>query len=194
MTSTAGNLHVVRCGSSELICRPFVKEAFEHSAYELLWLAASVVGNRMDAETCLADAVRLAEGAAYVAPSWQDLWIKRCVVQAAIERARKEIRAIAFSYPRGCVSYRPSALLSESEKKSLRTYSAEKITDSSNVFECAALMMHGYLGFSTYDCAISIGCHHSTIEPACSNAASRILRERTHPLEGDRPRIFEAIA
>jgi hypothetical protein len=148
----------------------------------------------MDAEACLADAVRLAEGAAYVAPSWRDLWMKRCVVQAAIERARKEIQAIAFSYPRVCISYRHSALLSESEKKSLKTYSAEKITDSSNVFECAALMMHGYLGFSTYDCAISMGCHHSTIEPACSNAASRVLRERTHSLVGDGPRIFEAIA
>ncbi|MGB8259348.1 MAG: hypothetical protein WCE75_03310 [Terracidiphilus sp.] len=166
-------------GSSTLICHTVANNVFERSREDLLWLAEAILGNPLEAEACLADALARADAAGYVAPDWRDLWAKRCVVLAAIERDRSEIKRIAAVYSRETGNKPFPRPLSADDKRVLRSLTASNISRESNAFERAVLVLHGYLGFSIQDCAVSIDCRPSSIEPACSNTLWRLLGEET---------------
>jgi len=156
-----------------------LKSGFELDADELLWLAEAILGNRLEAESCVIEVLSLAVGEVYVAAASRDLWMKRCVVQAAVRRARTEIREIARSYPRHG-SFTMSALpLNAADRQILRSFPAERITEGSNVLECATLILHGYLGFSIHNCAVSMECDRSLIEPACACALRKLFDHGT---------------
>ena len=144
---------------------------------QLLWLAEAIVGDALIAESCVAAAMLRADSSAYVAPNWRDLWIRRCVVRDAVERNSAEIKRLAANYIRDAICKRlPNSRAWDTQ--AIGSLTAIKINESLNLFERAALILHAYLGFSTHDCALLVDCHWSLIEPACSNAISRLFRER----------------
>jgi len=182
-------------GSSSLTCQEDLRNVFERDREELHWLAEAILGNRLAAEACVMDAMLRDDLAGYVAPAWRDLWIKRRVAQAAVKRAHREVEDIASSYPRNgsCGSF--AFPLDAAQRQILRSLPAEKITETSNILECASLMMHGYLGFAICDCAVSMGCHPSIVEPACSNALRRIFELENKAQEvQDRPGLSGFVA
>ena len=161
-------------------CHAALRQIFESEREELLWLAEAMVGDPLVAEECIAAAILRADDSAYVASNWRDVWIKRCVVREAIERNGAEIKRIAAYYIRDAICKQgPGAM--DWDKQALRSLTAIEISETLNVFERAALMLHAYLGFSTHDCALLIDGHWSVIEPACSNAVCSL---RVHTEDG----------
>jgi DNA-directed RNA polymerase specialized sigma24 family protein len=149
---------------------------------QLLWLAEAIVDDVLIAESCVAAAMLRADGSAYVAPDWRDLWIRRCVVRDAVERNSAEIKRLAANYMRDAICKRlPNS--GAWDTQAIGSLTAIKINESLNVFERAALILHAYLGFSTHDCALLTDCHWSLIEPACSNAVARLFQERINARE-----------
>jgi DNA-directed RNA polymerase specialized sigma24 family protein len=179
MVFGSSNPETIGRGSSTLHCPGVLSDVFERSRIELLWLAEIVLGSRVAADACLADAMIRVEEAGYVAPGWCDLWVKRCVVHTAIERNRNEIKRIASVYSRDAIHKSSPHTLHVNDARILRSLAANTISHRLNAFERAALMLHGYLGFSVQDCAITIECHRSLIELACSNALWEILGAET---------------
>lgn len=166
----------VNRASSASICQATLRQMVECQMEELLWLAEAIVGDPRAAGSCVAAAMLRADGSAYVAPNWRDRWIKRCVVRDAVERNGAGIKRIAAYYIRDAICKRvPDGL--DWDKHALRSLTAIKISETLNVFERAALMLHAYLGFSTHDCALLLDCHWSVIEPACSNGVWRMFGE-----------------
>jgi DNA-directed RNA polymerase specialized sigma24 family protein len=163
--------------SSASMYEAALRQMFECQMEELLWLAEAIVGDLRAAGNCVAAAMLRADGSAYVAPNWREGWIKRCVVREAVERNGTEIKRIAAHYIRDASFKRgPDAV--DLDKQSLRSLTASRISETLNVFERAAFMLHAYLGFSTRDCALLLDCHWLVIEPACSNGVWRLFEER----------------
>ncbi len=154
-----------------------LKQIFERENGELLWLAEAIVGDPRAAGCCVAAAMLRAYGSAYVNPNWRDRWIKRCVVREAVESNGAEIKQIAAHYIRDAICKRDPDTV-DWDKQALRSLTAIKISETLNVFERSALILHEYLGFSTHDCALLIDCHWSVIDSACSNAAWRLFGEQ----------------
>jgi DNA-directed RNA polymerase specialized sigma24 family protein len=161
-----------------------LKQIFERENRELLWLAEAIVGDPRAAGCCVADAMIRADGSAYVTPDWRDRWIKRCVVREAVERKGTEIKRLAANCSRDAIRNRGFRTLDVRDKGLLRSLSAIQISKTLSIFERAALILHGYLGFSTRDCALLIDCHWSLIDSACSNAAWRLFGVQTNFPEG----------
>jgi DNA-directed RNA polymerase specialized sigma24 family protein len=168
--------------SSGSICQAALREIFEREMKHLLWLAEAIIGDPLVAKRCVAAAILRADGSAYVASDWRAIWIRRCVARDAVERKSTEIKRIAANYVRDAVCKRPPDSVAW-DKQAIASLPANKISQSLNALERAALILHAYLGFSTHDCALLIGCHWSLIEPACSNAAWRIFREQINTCE-----------
>jgi DNA-directed RNA polymerase specialized sigma24 family protein len=156
-----------------------LKQICERENGELLWLAEAIVGDPRAAGCCVAAAMLRACGSAYVAPNWRDRWIKRCVVREAVESNRAEIKQIAAYYIRDAICKRDPDTV-DWDKQALRSLPAIKVSETLNIFERSALILHEYLGFSTHDCALLIDCHWSVIDSGCSNAAWRLFGERTN--------------
>jgi DNA-directed RNA polymerase specialized sigma24 family protein len=167
----------IDAASSGSICQAALREIFERDMKHLLWLAEAVVGDPLVARRCVAAAMLSADGSAYVARDWRAIWIRRCVARDAVERKSTEIKRIAANYMRDAVCKRPPDDVAW-DKPAIASLPANKISQSLNVLERAALILHAYLSFSTHDCASLIGCHWSLIEPACSNAVWRIFRDQ----------------
>ncbi len=178
-TTTTASL---KRASSASICQTALRQIFDRDMMHLLWLAEAIVGDPLVAESCVAAAMLRADSSTNVAPNWGDLWIRRCVVRDAVERNSAEIKRIAATYMRNAICKQlsnPEAW----DRQAIGSLTAINISESLNVFERAALILHGYLGFSTHDCALLIDCHWSLIEPACSNAVWRVFRERINARE-----------
>jgi len=159
--------------SSASLCQSAMRQIFEHEMKHLLWLAEAIVADPLVAESCVAAAMLRADGSSDVDPKWRAHWIRRCVVRDAVERNSTEIKRIAANYMRDAICKRlPSA--GAWDKQAIGSLTATTISESLNVFERAALILHAYLGFSTHDCALLIDCHWSLIEPACLNAVCRV--------------------
>lgn len=168
--------------SSASLRQAALREVFESEKQHLLWLAEAIVGDPLVARSCLAAAMLRANESAYVAPEWRNTWIRRCVARDAVERKSTEITRVVAKYMRDAVCKRSPDNL-EWNKEAIACLPANNISQSLNALERAALILHAHLGFSTHDCALLIGCHWSLIEPACSNAVERILREKINAPE-----------
>ena len=152
---------------------------FDREMSELRWIAEVIIGDAQAAEICVASARSRTEGALYVAPEWRDRWIKRCVARESVESNRLDIARFA---PRRTHSSRFQSLpaLTPWDTAKIRACSPAEICDALNPFERAALILHGYLGFSTHDCALLVDSHWSSIEQACSAASLRLLGPFLH--------------
>ena len=174
-TNTTASMNRV---SSASLCQTALRQIFDREMKHLLWLAEAIVGNPLVAESCVAAAMLRADGSSYVDPNWRDHWIRRCVVRDAVERNSAEIKRIAANYLRDAICKRlPNPVAWD--KQAIGSLAASTISESLNVFERAALILHAYLGFSTHDCALLIDCHWSLIEPACLNAVCRVSESQS---------------
>ena len=181
----------VECASFASIS---LRQIFEREMSDLLWLAKAIVGDPLVAESCIAGAKLRADGSSYVDPNWRDLWIRRCVAREAVEKNCEEIKRIAANNMRDAICKRPPDPVAW-DKEAIRSLTPTKISESLNVFERSALILHGYLGFSAHDCATLTDCHWSLIEYACSSAIRRLFSEQIEAEEGSaKPGVSEVIA
>jgi DNA-directed RNA polymerase specialized sigma24 family protein len=152
-----------------------IEETFARESDELRWLAAVILGGEQHVEECIVDAIRLAQDGEYVFREWLRQWAQRATVRAALEKARPEILSSSQIHARA--SHDSGVLpLAVAEKRALRSIDVKWIKSECDAFERAALVLHGYLGFSAQDCALLLGSERSAIRPACASALARVLK------------------
>lgn len=177
MTSRGTRRNQVHRSSSVLILPLPIEETFVRETEELRWLANVILGGEQHVEECLTEATRIAESGGYVSPEWLRPWARRATARAAVERVRSQIQM--------CLKNRTHATnagvvvpeLGMAKKRALRSVPIEGICADCDALERAALLLHGYPGFSAQDCALMLGCRRSAIVSACSSALAAILHE-----------------
>jgi DNA-directed RNA polymerase specialized sigma24 family protein len=167
-------IHTLR-SSAAFTLPAAIEETFARESEELRWLAAVILGGEQHVEECIVDAFRLAEVGEYVFREWLRRWAQRATVRAALEKVRPEILSSAQIHARPSHDSGVPAL-AVAEKRALRSIAIERIQAECDPFERAALVLHGYLGFSAQDCALLLGGQRSAILPACASALSKVFK------------------
>jgi hypothetical protein len=164
-------------GSPDLMCPEGFKESVDRNKEELLWLAEVILGNRLEAASCFAQVIKCAHQGGYFAHDWIDLWVKRCVARVAVDTIGPDIEQIAATCTHHATLEDHPSCRGIANDAAVRSVGPEKISRQSNALERAAFILHGYLGFSVYDCALLIGCPSWLIEPASASVWRQILKE-----------------
>ena len=171
----AGNMKPAADASQKQNYAIVLKQTFESSAEELIWIAELMSGSRQAAEQCIAEAIQLAETALNVGSEWILPWLRRLLVHVCLNKTSAEFRLWLPSPS----SRRPAKMvelaLTESELRKVRAISPREIIASCDVLERACFIMSAYLRYSLLDCALLLGVPRDWIEPVCERAFMKIL-------------------
>jgi DNA-directed RNA polymerase specialized sigma24 family protein len=147
----------------------------EGHAEELLWIAEVMIGTRQAAEQCLEETIELAAGAWDLGREWVLPWARRLLVHLALEQIGTDV--LELSRPdRVPVSKTMRRLgATASERLKIRRLPPQRITASCNVFERTCFILYSYLQYTSFDCALLLGCPRSWVKPVCERVLARIV-------------------
>lgn len=154
---------------------PDARSIVESQAEELLWIAEVLVGNRQAAESCVKEAIVLAEGARDLGEEWVLPWAKRLLVHFALRCIGSEIRPLLRPDQIPMEETIGKRGTSASERQKIRCLPPHWITASCDVLERACFILSGYLQYAPVDCALLLGCPRTWIEPICGRVQARII-------------------